>query len=291
MATPADDGGKESATTTAKEGGKEGGGGGGGGGGGSKAWSSLHLAAHLLQLLLDLLPRCPPPVLRRALEGLAERLGAAAEAPSSAEFCRVWRGVFTPLPTVLWLSLLPAVAGAPAADAAAATGEGSGSERSSGDSGGGGMRGDELIGLVLGSRGGLLGLAASSLSADDVELLLDFVSLSDDDLRAAAAAAERGAPPASAAAVTAVGDGAAGGGALARAQEHAALAVCELCEAAARGARPNAAHDHLKASGAPAVLAVLGMLGHATEAVRVCARARSPHSSAPRLMRRRRAAG
>ena len=49
------------------------------------------------------------------------------------------------------------------------------------------------------------------------------------------------------------------GGALTRARERVAECLCELCEATAAGrsALPRTVHDHLRAAGAPAMLALV----------------------------------
>ena len=93
------------------------------------------------------------------------------------------------------------------------------------------------------------------LGADDVELLLDFLLMTEAEL------------------VSGGGEREVAGGVLTRARERVAEWLCALCEATAAGrsALPRTVHDHLRAAGAPAMLALVSVLGMASEVARVAA--------------------
>ena len=155
------------------------------------------------------------------------------------------------------------------ARAGVGAGAGAGGARGGGGGGGGGL--DEvLLEGLLGARGGLLGLLSGVLGADDADLLLDFLLMTEAELHLALMAQH---PAPSAAAATSAcgatsicsssstltaelqqpdrrggfGEREVAGGALTRARERVAECLCELCEATATGrsALPRTVHYHL----------------------------------------------
>ena len=152
---------------------------------GKARWHPLMLSAHALLLVIDMLPSCAPHVLRRTLEAIGERLTPAA--PFAADLARVWRHVGG-VPALVTLALLPAVSGVATGVARTDT------PPSRTDTPPAHLAAppepptahssptlppidDETLELLLGARRGLLGYMAGSLSGDDVDSLLDFLTM------------------------------------------------------------------------------------------------------------------
>jgi len=208
---------------------------------------------------------------------LRERLAPSSEL--AADYVRLWRAG-PGLATVLWLALRPPAPAAAAAPAQAGTrgavavgagvGAGAGGTRGGAAGEGGGL--DEvLLEGLLGARGGLLGLLSGVLGADDADLLLDFLLMTEAELHLALMAqhpAQSTAAATSACGATSIcsssntltteqqlqpdrrggfGEREVAGGALTRARERVAECLCELCEATAAGrsALPRTVHYHL----------------------------------------------